>query len=81
MVHAGDTLWNGGHRAYPGNLDTRQLVYRVERRNGLASADIHPGQTLACPSCLSSAGGVRAGGGAERPRNGLYSQRCRLKKA
>ncbi len=48
-VRAGDTLWNVARRSYPGNLDTRQLVFRIERRNGLASADIHPGEALVLP--------------------------------
>ena len=48
-VRTGDTLWTVARRSYPGNVDTRQLIFDVERRNGLASADIHPGQTLILP--------------------------------
>ena len=49
VVRTGDTLWNLARRSYPGNLDTRQLVFRIERRNGLATADIRPGETLVLP--------------------------------
>ncbi|HUK78124.1 MAG TPA: LysM peptidoglycan-binding domain-containing protein [Thermoleophilia bacterium] len=49
VVRAGDTLWNVARRVYPGNVDTRQLVFDIEQRNGLASADIRPGETLILP--------------------------------
>ncbi len=49
MVRAGDTLWSVAGRAYPGSRDPRQLVFRIERRNHLGSADIHPGQVLTLP--------------------------------
>ena len=49
VVRAGDTLWSVVGRAYPGNHDPRELIFRVERRNHLASADIRPGQVLTLP--------------------------------
>ena len=49
VVRAGDTLWSVANRAYPGSHDPRQLVFRIERRNHLASADIRPGQVLTLP--------------------------------
>jgi len=49
VVRTGDTLWDLARRSYPGDLDTRQLIFRIERRNGLANADIHPGETLVLP--------------------------------
>ena len=49
VVRAGDTLWTVADRAYPGSHDPRQLVFRIERRNHLASADIRPGQVLTLP--------------------------------
>jgi nucleoid-associated protein YgaU len=49
VVRAGDTLWSVAGRAYPGGHDPRQLVFRIERRNRLGSADIRPGQVLTLP--------------------------------
>ena len=49
VVRNGDTLWSVARRAYPADLDTRQLVFDIERRNGLASADIRPGESLVLP--------------------------------
>jgi Tfp pilus assembly protein FimV len=48
-VRSGDTLWSVASAAYPGSHDPRQLVYRIERRNHLAGADIHPGELLVLP--------------------------------
>ncbi len=49
-AHAGDTLWSIARASYPSGQDPRRLVYLIERRNGLSSADIHPGQRLILPS-------------------------------
>ena len=49
VVRNGDTLWNVARRTYPTGIDTRQLVFRIERRNRLTSADIHPGESLVLP--------------------------------
>jgi Tfp pilus assembly protein FimV len=49
VVRAGDTLWSVANGAYPGSHDPRQLVFRLEQRNRLATADIHPGEVLTLP--------------------------------
>ena len=49
VVHSGDTLWSVANQVYSGDHDTRQLVYRIERRNHLAGADIRPGDKLILP--------------------------------
>lgn len=47
VVRPGDTLWAIAARTYPG--DVREGVWRLEQRNGLASATIVPGQRLVLP--------------------------------
>jgi hypothetical protein len=49
VVHAGDTLWSIARDSYPESHDTRRLVYLIERRNGLPTGDIRPGQRLTLP--------------------------------
>jgi nucleoid-associated protein YgaU len=49
VVHRGDTLWQIAAAAYGGGRDLRPLIYEIERRNGLDSADITPGQRLMLP--------------------------------
>ena len=49
VVRANDTLWSVANGAYPGSHDPRQLVFRLEQRNRLATADIHPGEVLTLP--------------------------------
>jgi nucleoid-associated protein YgaU len=49
VVRSGDTLWSVASAAYSGSHDPRQLVYRIEQRNRLAGADIHPGEVLVLP--------------------------------
>jgi len=49
VVRAGDTLWQIAAGAYGSGGDLRPLVYGIERRNGLPSADIAPGQRLTLP--------------------------------
>jgi len=49
VVHRGDTLWQIAADAYGGGRDLRPLIYDIERRNGLPSADISPGQRLVLP--------------------------------
>jgi nucleoid-associated protein YgaU len=46
-VRAGDTLWSIAAVTYRG--DTREGVWKLERRNGLADTTIHPGQVLILP--------------------------------
>jgi LysM repeat protein len=47
VVQPGDTLWSIAAHTSPG--DTRVGVWGIERRNGLASATIVPGQRLVVP--------------------------------
>ena len=42
-----DTLWSIASSHYGG--DPRAAIYRVEQRNGLAGAVVHPGQRLVLP--------------------------------
>jgi nucleoid-associated protein YgaU len=49
VVRSGDTLWQIAAGAYGGGRDLRPLIYDIERRNGLPSADITPGQRLVLP--------------------------------
>ena len=46
-VRAGDTLWEIASSHYAG--DPREAIERVERRNGLRSATLQPGQRLILP--------------------------------
>ncbi|HEY7603781.1 MAG TPA: LysM peptidoglycan-binding domain-containing protein [Gaiellaceae bacterium] len=47
VVRAGDTLWAIAAAHYAG--DPRESVYRLEQRNRLAGALVHPGQRLVLP--------------------------------
>jgi LysM repeat protein len=47
VVRPGDTLWSIASARYPG--DPRDGVWRLERRNGLGSPTIRPGQRLRLP--------------------------------
>ena len=49
VARSGDSLWNVALRVYPHDRDTRELVYLIERRNGLAQASLRPGQRLVLP--------------------------------
>ena len=42
-----DSLWSIAQRHYGG--DVRDAVWRIERANHLASADVRPGQQLVIP--------------------------------
>jgi nucleoid-associated protein YgaU len=42
-----DTLWSIAASHYGG--DPRDVIYRLERRNGLTDATVRPGQTLVLP--------------------------------
>lgn len=44
VVRPADTLWSIAARTYPG--DVREGVWKLEQRNGLASATLRPGQRL-----------------------------------
>ena len=46
-VQAGDTLWAIAVRHYDG--DPRQGVWAIQRENGLAGAEVMPGQVLVLP--------------------------------
>ncbi|MGL6278451.1 MAG: LysM peptidoglycan-binding domain-containing protein [Gaiella sp.] len=48
VVQPGDTLWSIAVARVPG--DPREGVWEIERRNGLASATIVPGQVLVLPA-------------------------------
>jgi nucleoid-associated protein YgaU len=52
VVRAGDTLWQIAADAYGSGRDLRPLVYGIERRNGLSSADLAPGQRLVLPAVI-----------------------------
>ena len=47
VVRPGDTLWSLAVRTYSG--DPREGVWRLQRRNGLRSPDLEPGQELMVP--------------------------------
>ena len=47
VVRPYDTLWTIAASRYPG--DTRDAVWRIERRNGLSGATLRPGQRLVLP--------------------------------
>ncbi|HEY3463211.1 MAG TPA: LysM peptidoglycan-binding domain-containing protein [Gaiellaceae bacterium] len=47
VVQPGDTLWTVAERTYSG--DPREGVWKLERRNHLASATIVPGEKLVVP--------------------------------
>lgn len=46
MVHPGDTLWSIAAQAHVNEDDLRDAVDRIMSDNGLASAEIQPGQIL-----------------------------------
>ena len=46
-VRAGETLWSIAEANYAG--DPRKAIWRIERRNGLAGADISVGTVLVLP--------------------------------
>jgi LysM repeat protein len=46
-VRPGETLWSIAVASYAG--DPREGVWKLQRRNGLASATIVPGQRLVLP--------------------------------
>ena len=46
-VQAGDTLWSIAVASYAG--DPREGVWKLQRKNGLSSPTIVPGQRLALP--------------------------------
>jgi LysM repeat protein len=48
VVKPTDTLWSIAARSYGG--DVREGVWKLERRNQLASATIVPGQVLVLPA-------------------------------
>ena len=49
VVRGGDTLWSVATHAHSGQRDPRQVVFRIEERNRLAGADLHPGEVLVLP--------------------------------
>lgn len=49
VVEQGDTLWAIAARFGPPQLDPRTYIHQIRKLNGLASANIHPGQVLRLP--------------------------------
>lgn len=49
VVAQGDTLWAIAAKFGPPRLDPRTYIYQIRQLNGLASANIHPGQVLRLP--------------------------------
>jgi LysM repeat protein len=47
VVKPYDTLWSIATSYYAG--DPREAVWRLQQRNGLTSATLHPGQRLVLP--------------------------------
>jgi len=47
VVKSRDTLWTIAARHYAG--DTREAIWRLQRRNGLESPLLRPGQRLVLP--------------------------------
>jgi len=47
VVQPGDTLWAIAAARYPG--DVRAAVWRLQERNGLATASLAPGERLILP--------------------------------
>jgi len=47
VVREGETLWEIAANRYDGDL--RKAVWRIERRNDLRSAVLHPGEVLMLP--------------------------------
>lgn len=48
VVQPTDTLWSIAARSYGG--DVREGVWKLQQRNHLGSATIHPGQKLVVPA-------------------------------
>lgn len=48
VVRSYDTLWSIATAHYAG--DPREAIWKIERRNGLQSPVIHPGEHLILPS-------------------------------
>jgi len=48
-VAPGDTLWDIAV-TYSGDRDVREVIYEIQRLNGLTSAEIYPGQVLFVPT-------------------------------
>jgi len=47
VVRLGDTLWSIAAASYPG--DTREGIWRLERRNHLTGTTVVPGERLVVP--------------------------------
>lgn len=50
VVRRGDTLWDIAHRFGPAGADVRDVVGRIMRANGLATAMLRPGMELRIPA-------------------------------
>lgn len=48
-VLVGDTLWEIAEQ-HAGNRDVREVIYQIEKLNGLSAAPIQPGQVLFVPT-------------------------------
>jgi Tfp pilus assembly protein FimV len=49
-VAPGDTLWGLAARHAPPGTDPRVWIFRTERLNGLAGAELRPGEVLRLPA-------------------------------
>jgi nucleoid-associated protein YgaU len=54
VVQPGDTLWDLAREHSPEGADIRRIVYEIRTLNGLAGAEIHPGQHLLLPVAAGS---------------------------
>ncbi len=52
VVESGDTLWKIARSYGPANVDTRVVVYNIERVNGISADSLVPGQILLVPVSL-----------------------------
>lgn len=50
LADAGDSLWSIAERVKRDGLDTREAIYRIKERNGLASSSLRSGDKLIIPA-------------------------------
>ncbi|WP_138751066.1 cell division suppressor protein YneA [Paenibacillus sinopodophylli] len=50
LVHSGDTLWAIAKRYSDSKHDIRYIIYRIQERNDLKTAEIKSGQKLVIPT-------------------------------
>ena len=49
VVHKGDTLWGIAEELDFDGIDTREVVHRISKMNGIEKADIKPGDVIYVP--------------------------------